>query len=76
MNGHPPLTFGHRTVRGYAAAGLAGILIEDQTWPKRCGHTRVKSVVSRGEAVARIRAAADARDEGSNIVIIARWVRG
>ena len=40
-------------------------MIEDQTWPKRCGHTRVKSGVSRGEAVARIRAAVDARDEVS-----------
>lgn len=38
-----------------------GILIEDQTWPKSCGHVRNKRVVSREEAVSRIRAAADAR---------------
>jgi 2-methylisocitrate lyase-like PEP mutase family enzyme len=38
-----------------------GILIEDQTWPKSCGHVRNKRVVSREEAVSRIRAAVDAR---------------
>lgn len=61
-----------RTVRGYASAGFAGIMIEDQEWPKRCGHTRGKSVVSRSEAVARIRAAVDAREEGADILILAR----
>ena len=50
-----------RTVRGFAAAGFAGILLEDQVAPKSCGHVRGKQVVSRAEAVARIRAAADAR---------------
>lgn len=47
-------------------------MIEDQEWPKRCGHTRGKSVVSRQEAVARIRAAVDAREEGADILILAR----
>ncbi|GBF93122.1 hypothetical protein Rsub_05851 [Raphidocelis subcapitata] len=61
-----------RTVRGYAAAGFAGILIEDQTWPKSCGHVRNKKVVPRAEAVARIRAAVDAREEGADILIVAR----
>ena len=61
-----------RTVRGYASAGFAGIMIEDQEWPKRCGHTEGKSVVSRPEAVARIRAAVDAREEGADILILAR----
>lgn len=61
-----------RTVRGYASAGFAAIMIEDQVWPKRCGHTSGKSVVSRGEAVARIRAAVDAREEGADILILAR----
>lgn len=61
-----------RTVRGYAAAGFAAVMIEDQVWPKRCGHTRGKSVVARDEAVARIRAACDARDEGADIMILAR----
>jgi 2-methylisocitrate lyase-like PEP mutase family enzyme len=45
-----------RTVRGYADAGFAGVMIEDQVAPKRCGHTRGKAVVSRDEALARIRA--------------------
>lgn len=61
-----------RTVRGYAQAGFASVMIEDQVWPKRCGHTRGKDVVDRSEAVARIRAAADARDEGADILILAR----
>jgi len=61
-----------RTVKGYAAAGFSGILIEDQVWPKSCGHVKGKRVVPREEAVARIRAACDARDEGQDIVIVAR----
>jgi 2-methylisocitrate lyase-like PEP mutase family enzyme len=61
-----------RTVRGYAAAGFACAMIEDQLWPKRCGHTKGKQVVSRSEALTRIRAAADARDEGADILIMAR----
>ena len=61
-----------RTVRGYAQAGFASVMIEDQVWPKRCGHTRGKAVVDRTEAVARIRAACDARDEGADILILAR----
>lgn len=61
-----------RTVREYAAAGFAAVMIEDQVAPKRCGHTRGKQVVDREEAVMRIRAACDARDEGSDILILAR----
>jgi 2-methylisocitrate lyase-like PEP mutase family enzyme len=52
-----------RTVFGYARAGMAGIMIEDQVAPKRCGHVAGKSVVSFDEAVARVKAACDARDE-------------
>ncbi|KAJ9640385.1 hypothetical protein H2201_002567 [Coniosporium apollinis] len=61
-----------RTVESYADAGAAGVMIEDQTWPKRCGHTKGKAVVSRGEAYARIQAACDARDEGKDIFVLAR----
>jgi 2-methylisocitrate lyase-like PEP mutase family enzyme len=66
-----------RTVRGYAAAGLAGVMIEDQVAPKRCGHTRDKAVVDRPTALARIRAAVDASREASaneddSILILAR----
>eukprot|EP00928_Gymnodinium_smaydae_P030950 TRINITY_DN22871_c0_g1_i1.p1 TRINITY_DN22871_c0_g1~~TRINITY_DN22871_c0_g1_i1.p1 ORF type:complete len:378 (-),score=58.79 TRINITY_DN22871_c0_g1_i1:96-1151(-) len=62
-----------RTVRGYAQAGLAGVMIEDQVAPKRCGHTKGKAVISREEAIARVRAACDARDESPvDICIMAR----
>jgi 2-methylisocitrate lyase-like PEP mutase family enzyme len=61
-----------RTVRGYAAAGFACAMIEDQLAPKRCGHTRGKAVVGRSEALTRIRAAVDAREEGADILVMAR----
>ena len=41
--------------------GMAGIMIEDQVAPKRCGHTKGKTVVGREEAYSRVRAACDAR---------------
>lgn len=61
-----------RTVRGYARAGFACIMLEDQVAPKRCGHTQGKAVVSRKEALLRIQAAVDARREGADILILAR----
>ncbi|RZC00469.1 uncharacterized protein LOC114423815 isoform X2 [Glycine soja] len=62
-----------RTLKGYIAAGFAGIILEDQVSPKACGHTRGRRVVSREEAVMKIKAAVDARREsGSDIVIVAR----
>ncbi len=61
-----------RTVAGYAAAGFACVMIEDQLAPKRCGHTEGKQVVGRDEALARIRAAVDARDAGADILVMAR----
>jgi 2-methylisocitrate lyase-like PEP mutase family enzyme len=61
-----------RTVQGYARAGFACIMLEDQVAPKRCGHTEGKSVVGRYEALTRIRAAVDARDAGEDILIMAR----
>ena len=65
-----------RTVKGYAAAGFACIMLEDQLAPKRCGHTEGKEVVSRAEACTRFRAAVDAREEvrteGGDILIMAR----
>jgi 2-methylisocitrate lyase-like PEP mutase family enzyme len=61
-----------RTVSGYAAAGFACVMIEDQLAPKRCGHTQGKQVVSRSEACQRIQAAVDAREEGADILIMAR----
>ncbi|PON95558.1 Pyruvate/Phosphoenolpyruvate kinase-like domain containing protein [Trema orientale] len=62
-----------RTVKAYIRAGFAGIILEDQVSPKACGHTQGRKVVSREEAVMRIKAAVDARKEsGSDIVIVAR----
>ncbi len=61
-----------RTVEGYARAGFACIMIEDQLAPKRCGHTPGKQVVERGEARDRIRAAVDAREAGADILVMAR----
>lgn len=65
-----------RTVSGFAKAGCAAVMIEDQLAPKRCGHTPGKAVVSRQEAFDRIRAAVDAQAElraaGHDILILAR----
>lgn len=60
-----------RTVMEYARAGAACVLIEDQTWPKRCGHVMGKQVISRQEARMKIRAAVEARKE-EDILILAR----
>ena len=58
-----------RTVEQYAAAGLAGLHLEDQVSPKRCGHMAGKSVIDRDEAVQKVRAAVEA---GTGLVVIAR----
>jgi 2-methylisocitrate lyase-like PEP mutase family enzyme len=61
-----------RTVQGYAQAGFACIMLEDQLSPKRCGHTKGKAVAGREEALMRIQAACDARDAGADILVMAR----
>jgi methylisocitrate lyase len=60
-----------RTVRAYERAGLAGMFIEDQTFPKRCGHMPGKGVVSAEEMLGKIKAALDARHD-PDMVIMAR----
>ena len=60
-----------RTVREYERAGVAAIHIEDQVWPKKCGHMEGKQVIPVDEMVQKIRAAADARQD-PDFVIIAR----
>ena len=60
-----------RTVQAYESAGVAGLHMEDQQWPKRCGHLAGKTLVPAEEMVAKVRAACDARDD-SNFVVIAR----
>ena len=65
-----------RTLHGFAKAGCAAVMIEDQLAPKRCGHTPGKAVVGRDEAFDRIRAAVDERAAlraaGGDILILAR----
>jgi 2,3-dimethylmalate lyase len=58
-----------RTIRAYERAGVAAVHLEDQQFPKRCGHLAGKRVVRTEEMVEKIRAAVDARE---NLVVIAR----
>ncbi|TFZ04449.1 isocitrate lyase/PEP mutase family protein [Ramlibacter rhizophilus] len=60
-----------RTVQDYEAAGAAGLHLEDQVAPKRCGHLAGKEVVSRSEFLAKIRAAVAARRD-PDFLLIAR----
>jgi methylisocitrate lyase len=61
----------HRTVTELIAAGAAGCFLEDQVWPKRCGHMRGKRVIGRDDYVQKVRAAAEAR-AGRDFFIVAR----
>lgn len=62
-----------RTVREYIKRGVAGVHIEDQTVPKRCGHVTGRELVPVEEAVGKITAAADVRDDrDESFVVIAR----
>ena len=60
-----------RTVRLYEKAGVAGLFIEDQVFPKRCGHMSGKAVVPVAEWLAKIKAALDARHD-PDLVVMAR----
>src|SRR3954471_3718607 len=53
----------HRTVTELMAAGAAGCFLEDQVWPKQCGHMRGKRVIGRDDYVQKIRAAVEARGD-------------
>jgi 2,3-dimethylmalate lyase len=59
------------TVRGYERAGAAAIQIEDQVFPKRCGHTLGREVVPMADMVLKVRVAKDTRED-SNFQIVAR----
>ena len=59
-----------RTVRQYQRAGVAAIHIEDQEFPKRCGHLDDKRVVSQPDMVRKIRAAVDARTDADFTIIV------
>jgi 2-methylisocitrate lyase-like PEP mutase family enzyme len=60
-----------RTIRAYERAGVAAIHMEDQEWPKRCGHFAGKTVIPVEEMEAKIKAATDARHD-PDFMIIAR----
>src|SRR5918912_2794860 len=59
-----------RTIRDYEKAGVAAVHIEDQVWPKRCGHLAGKRVIPTAEMVPKIRAACDARVDQDFVIIV------
>ena len=61
----------HHTVKGYEAAGVTAIQIEDQEFPKKCGHTPFKRLVPVEDMVEKVKVAVDTRSD-DNLVIIAR----
>jgi methylisocitrate lyase len=69
--GHGDLHNVVRTVREFERAGAAGVLLEDQVTPKRCGHFQGKQLIPTTEMVLKLRAALDARRD-ADFVIIAR----
>jgi len=60
-----------RTIKDVLALGIAGVILEDQEWPKRCGHLEGKRIIAMEEHVEKIRAARFASGE-SGLVIVAR----
>src|SRR5881275_3208580 len=69
--GHGDLHNVQRTVREFERAGAAGILLEDQVTPKRCGHFEGKQIIPTNEMVLKLRAALAARQD-ADFVIVAR----
>jgi carboxyvinyl-carboxyphosphonate phosphorylmutase len=60
-----------RLVRDLQSLGAAGIFLEDQVWPKRCGHMIGKEVVSKDDYIMKLKAAVDARED-KDFIIVAR----
>jgi carboxyvinyl-carboxyphosphonate phosphorylmutase len=69
--GHGNVTNVGRTVRVFENAGVAALFIEDQVFPKRCGHMEGKQIIPTAEMVAKVKAAVDARVD-ADLVIMAR----
>jgi 2-methylisocitrate lyase-like PEP mutase family enzyme len=65
-----------RTVGEYEAAGVAAIQLEDQAFPKKCGHLPDKELIGTGEFVLKLRAALDARTDPDLVVIARTDARG
>lgn len=59
----------YRTVKEYLNAGVSAIQLEDQVVPKRCGHTKGKSVIPTADFIQKLRAAIDARGDGEMLII-------
>ena len=62
----------HHTVRGYEAAGVKAIQIEDQEFPKKCGHTPFKRIVPMIDMIEKVKVACEARRDARETLIIAR----
>ncbi len=58
------------TVKNFAGIGAAGVRIEDQVWPKRCGHMSGKQIIPTDEMVRKIKAAVKAREETNPFLVI------
>jgi 2-methylisocitrate lyase-like PEP mutase family enzyme len=65
-----------RTVKGYERAGAAGIQLEDQQFPKKCGHTPGRRVIALEEAAAKIRLAVESRDSKDFLIVARTDARG
>ena len=68
-NGFGNAVMVHRTVREYTACGIAGLQLEDQQLPKRCGHFDGKAIISKEEMVSKIKAAKDAMLDPETVLI-------
>lgn len=69
--GHGDLHNVQHTVRSFEKAGAAGMLLEDQVMPKRCGHFREKQVIPKSEMILKIKAAVAAKED-TDFTIVAR----
>lgn len=65
-----------RTVREFERAGLAGLHVEDQVMPKKCGHLDGKELISKEEMCAKVRAAVHAKSDASFLIIARTDARG
>lgn len=65
-----------RTVRGMELLGVAAIQIEDQAWPKKCGHMDNKIVEPRDVAIRKVRAAVQARQDPDTLIVARTDARG
>jgi 2-methylisocitrate lyase-like PEP mutase family enzyme len=59
----------HFVVRAFEKAGVAALMIEDQVWPKRCGHMAGKACIPAEEMVQKVKAAVDARRDNDFVIV-------